>query len=143
MANKFNTLNDPEFAKLVAELYVAGASREEMADAFKVTKRTISTWSRDPRVQAHARTMSVERVQRITRKIDGEIEARLATVEDWDTELILKVRKEYLERALKVAAGENIDSGKITDELAEAMDENPDFAEQLRKLITAEPAATK
>lgn len=141
--SNFNNLNDPEFAKLVAELYIQGASRPEMADTFNVTPRTISTWTRDPRVQAHARTMAVERVQRITRKIDGEMEARLAGVEDWDTEVLLKVRKEYIERALKIGAGDNMDSASATNEIAEAMDESPDFAEQLLELLKGRVEAAK
>lgn len=147
MGGQYSKINDPEFAKSVAELEAAGVSRSEMAETFDCTKRTIGTWVKDPRVQLHTRRISLERVTKIVRKVDGEIEARLAHIEDWETDMILKVRKEYLDRPLKAAAGEDIDASKVVNELSEAMDQSPDFAQQLRDLMdnrgTKEPVVAK
>lgn len=128
-------LNDPDFAKMVAELYVSGVHRDEMAEELGCHRDTISVWIKDPRVQAHAKLIAIERVTRITRRIDSAIEARLAHVDNMDTELLLKVRKEYLERALKVGAGDDLDTAKITNELSEAIDQNPSLAEKLSELL--------
>lgn len=142
-AGRPGRLDDPEFAKQVADLFVSGMAREEMAQELDCAKDTIRVWVRDPRVQAHARRLSVERVQRISRKIDSEIEARLAGIDDWALDEILKVRKEYLDRPLKISDGEMMDTGKTTNELAEAMDQSPDFAEQLLALVESNKKSKK
>lgn len=136
-----NRLDDVEFAKLVAELWVRGVGRDEMAAELDCHKDTISGWVRDPRVRAHVRTQARERVDRISRKIDGEMERRLAFIEDWDTEVVLKVRKEYLDRPLKLAEDGGASEAGATNELAEAMDSNPELASDLLKLLDGAKAA--
>lgn len=134
MAGRISQLNDPEFAQQVAELYAAGTSKKEMAETLGCYPDTIPRWVRDPRVQAYVTRITQERVNRITRRVDSEMEARLAHVSGWDLQDLLKVRKEYLERALKAGdAGTNV--AATTDELSEAMDADPELAEQLRKLV--------
>lgn len=133
---KVSRLDNPEFAKSVAEAYIKGMARPEMAELFEVHKDTITVWTQDPRVQAHAGRLALERVNRITRKIDGEMEARMAHVSDWEIDELLKVRKEYLDRALKIdlGAGHTADT---TNELLEAMDESPEFAKRLLELANS------
>lgn len=131
----FSPITDPEIAKAVAEAWVNGASSKEIAEQFDVTHRTVQTWVKDPRVAAHARAIAIERMLRITRRVDSQIEARLAGAADMDTDLLLKIRKEYLERGVKVIQGEDKDAGDATIELAEALDNDPDFDQKLRKLM--------
>lgn len=135
MAGRKSQLNDPDFARQIAELYVRGVSREEMAEELGCHRDTISVWVKDPRVAAHARKIAVDRATRISRRIDSEMEGRLAYISTWEIDTILKVRKEYLDRPLKVAAGEDVDTAKATNELAEALDQNPDLAKQLAELL--------
>lgn len=135
MSGRRSRLEDDTLSKNIAELYVRGVAMAEMSETLAIPENTLRIYIKDPRVQAHAKTISVERVQRITRKIDGEIEARMAHMESWSLDEILKVRKEYLDRPLRVGAGEDVDLGKTTNDLSDAMDKNPDLAESLRKLL--------
>lgn len=130
-----NSLADPEFAKLVAEVYVSGCSREEAARKLDCGKDTMRVWVKDPRVRAHIRRMAQERVDRISRRIDGEIEARLAHVSDWELDELLKVRKEYLDRPLKLAQDGGANEAGATNEIAEAMDQDPELATELLALL--------
>lgn len=128
-------LNDPEFCKLVAEAYINGLSRPEMAAEFDVEPRTITVWVRDPRVGAHSTRLTAERINRITRRIDSEIENRLMHVKKVDTELLLKIRKEFVSTAMRqTASGANAGTAETTNELLEAMDQDPTFAEALLEL---------
>jgi hypothetical protein len=108
-------------------------SREDMAIELDCHRDSITNWVGDPRVQAHAGRMTLERINRITRKIDAEMEGRMAHVGNWRIDELLKVRKEYLERTMKLAGGGN--TAETTNELAEAMDQSPELAEQLRQLV--------
>lgn len=138
MAGRPSKLNDPEIAQQVAELAVRGVSRQEIADTFEVAKDTIRVWVKDPRVQAHARRLTSERVVRICRRIDGEIEARLEHIHGWDIDEILKVRKAYVDAPLQAGLEDGGDLGKVSNEISERMDNDPDFAEELLKLVEAE-----
>lgn len=138
MAGRNSRLNDPEVALAVAELAVRGASRPEMAEALGCSKDTVRVWIKDPRVQAHARRLLSERVTRICRKIDGEIDARLAHIHGWDIDEILKVRKAYVDTPLQVGLEDGGDLGKVSNEISERMDEDPDFATALLALVAAE-----
>jgi transposase len=138
MAGRKSRLSDPDFAKAVAEAYVSGMNRDEMAEHLECHKDSIAVWIKDPRVTAHASRFTLERIQRITRRIDSEVEGRLAHVSNWKLEDLLKVRKEYLERSLKVAEASAAGTAETTEELAEAMDQSPDLAAALRQLVGAE-----
>lgn len=137
MSGRKSRLEDDTLSKNIAELYVRGVPMAEISDELNIPVDTLRIYIKDPRVQAHARQIAVERVQRISRKIDGEIEARMAHIENWSLDEILKVRKEYLDRPLKVGAGEDLDLSKIENELSEAMDQKPDLAEALKQLVAS------
>jgi transposase len=123
---------------MVAELYVVGTSRDEMAAELDCHTDTITAWVKDPRVQAHARRFAIERVNRISRRIDSAIEARLADLDAWTVKELMLTRREYLERPLKINAGEGEDQAATTNEIAEAMDQDPDFAAQLAELVNGQ-----
>jgi transposase len=130
---RVSKLANPEFAKAVAEAYINGDSRAEMAELFGAHKDTITDWTRDPRVQAHAARLAQERVLRITRKIDTEIETRVADADEMDTELLLKIRKEFLDRSLKIdLANAKDDPGTMSD-MIDALEANPELAQQLKE----------
>lgn len=133
---RISKLANPEFAKAVAEAYINGLGREEMADIFGVHKDTITDWTRDPRVQGHAARMAQERVTRITRKIDKVIEGRLQESEDLDTELLLKIRKEFLDRSLKVDLSKANETAETINEAATLLESDPKLAEAFKELMT-------
>ena len=139
-AGRPSRLNDPEFCKLVAEAYISGMGRTEMAAEFDVSNPTVSTWVKDPRVVAHASRLTAERIHRITRRIDTEIENRLQKVGDIDVDLLLKIRKEFVTTAMRETThGKGASTAETTNELLEAMDQSPDFAEQLLELANSAP----
>lgn len=140
---KVSKLDNVDFAKAVAEAYISGISRPEMADMFEVHKDTITIWTRDPRVQAHAGRLALERVNRITRRIDGEMEARLSHVDQWELDELLKVRKEYLDRSLKIDLNGAGSTAETTNEILEAMDESPEFAEKLLALAAGRKSSAE
>lgn len=136
MAGRPSKLKDPDFCKLIAETYVSGHNTEEMAETFECHKDTVRIWVKDPRVQAHIVKLTRERIARITRKIDSEMEGRLQYISSWKLEDILKVRKEYLDRTRTADTGDSSGSSADTiDELSEAMDNDPKLAEALRALV--------
>lgn len=132
---RVSKLANPGFAKAVAEAYINGMSRSEMADMFDAHVDTITLWTQDPRVQAHAARMAQERVTRITRKIDTEIEGRLQDAHDMETELLLKVRKEFLDRALKIDLGNPKENPDTINETIAALEENPELAAAFKELF--------
>lgn len=134
---KESKLANPDFAKAVAEAYISGMSRKEMAEELGAHVDTITIWCQDPRVQAHAGKMALERVNRITRRIDGEVENRLQDVGEWELDELLKVRKEFLDRSLKIDLTNAHSTADTTNEILEAMDESPEFAEKLIALANS------
>ena len=129
---RVSKLANPEFAKAVAEAYMNGSSRAEMAEMFGAHKDTITDWTRDPRVQAHAATLAQERVNRITRRVDAEIETRLMDAEEIDTELLLKIRKEFMERGGKIDLGSGKNDAGTMSDMIDVLEANPDLAAQLK-----------
>jgi hypothetical protein len=97
-----NPLADPEFAKEVAEMFAAGASRQDMCDALGVKDRdTITRWRRDPRVKAIALKIIEDRVLQVTRKVDGVIAERLEHANEMTIQELIMIRKEFLGGALR------------------------------------------
>lgn len=116
---------------VVAEAYMNGLSRPEMAAEFDCHVDTITDWVKDPRVQVHASKAAQERIHRIGRKIDAIIEGRLQEAKDLDTDTLLKIRKEYLDRPLKIMLGEaDKNADTINDSMA-FLENNPDLAAAL------------
>jgi transposase len=120
-------IDDPEFAKLVAEAYIGGMGRPEMAAEFNCHVDTITDWTKDPRVQAHASRFAQERIARIGRKIDAIIEGRLQEASDLDTDTLLKIRKEYLDRPLKIALSEADKDPNVINDTMAALEDNPEI----------------
>lgn len=122
-------LNDPDFAKLVAQSFANGLSRAEMCEEFSVKDPdTISRWRRDPRVKRYIFKIMEDRVIAITRRIDSKIEAILQ-YQDLDVKDLLAIRKEFLGGALR-AQSEKADEQTI-GEAQDWADENPDLLQEL------------
>lgn len=130
-----NPLNDPEFAKKVAEAFASGESRKSMCELFGVKDvDTITRWRRDPRVKVHAFKIIEDRVLQVTRKVDGVIAERLEHASDMTIAELLAIRKEFLGGALR-AKTEAIDEGTI-GEAQEFMEKNPDAMAELEAIFS-------
>ena len=127
-------LNDPETVKAVAECFVRGATREEMAEIFSIAKSTVTLWRRDPRVKAVAHKLIEDRVVRVTSRVDTEIEARLANPAEMTTKELLDVRKEYLGGTLRQQTEGQADADTINDTM-NALESDPEFATELGELL--------
>lgn len=133
-----NPLNDPEFAKLVAQAFVDGNSRREMCEMFGVEDPdTITRWRRDPRVKVYALKLIEDRVLQVTRKVDGVIAARLENAQELTVNELLAIRKEFLGGALR-AQHEKADEATV-NEAMEALEANPDLMQQLDDLLSGKP----
>lgn len=129
-----NPLADPEFAKQVAELFAAGASRAEMCELLGVKDRdTITRWRRDPRVKAFALKIIEDRILQVTRKVDGVIAERLEHAEEMTIQELIMIRKEFLGGALRQQT-EKADEETVA-EGQRWLEENPDGAAQLEELL--------
>lgn len=134
-------LDDPDFVELFAKSLVSGATGEELAEAFEIHQRTVRHWKKDPRVKAASYKLINERIVRITSRTDARLDAALNSAEfkelpiDDQVSLLLKVRKEYLGGILRLQAeGGKIDAGTINEAMDE-LEDNPEFAEELRALM--------
>lgn len=128
-------LSDPERVKYAAAMYVEGMTRAEMAENLGVSEWTITQWRKDPRVRAQVTKLVEDRVMRIVGRTDHIIEGRLQDAEHMDTELLLRIRKEFLGGAFRA-----LHEGGKADEatIYEAMDEvqsDPDLLSGLRELL--------
>lgn len=132
-----NPLADPEFAKLVAEAFVDGLSRQQMCDTFGVKDRdTITRWRRDARVKAIASKLIEDRVLQVTRKVDGEISARLENAGNLTVKELIDIRREFLGGQFRKQV-----EGADAETVAEAMDvlENtPNFMDELERVFQSD-----
>lgn len=137
MAGRFSKIDDPDFAKSVGLAWVEGLTGAEMAEMFGVERRTVTNWLRDPRVKSHAAKFAEERIMRIIRKTDTEIEKRMRHLENEDIATILKVRKEYLNNTVKKVdpvGGGAADAHTVEDTM-DALDSNPELAAALQQIL--------
>jgi predicted transcriptional regulator len=136
-------LNDPERVKLAAAMFVEGSTRADMAAELGVSEWTITQWRKDPRVRAQVTRLVEDRVQRIVGKTDHIIEGRLQNAEEMETELLLRIRKEFLGGAFRALhEGGQVDA----DTVHEAMDEveaDPELLAGLRELLNRRTEAQK
>jgi hypothetical protein len=134
-AGRPNPLNDPEFAKQVAQAFVDGNSRKTMCEMFGVSDEgTITRWRRDPRVKSYALKLLEDRVLQVTRKVDGVIAARLENASDMTITELLAIRKEFLGGALR-AQTEKADDETV-NEAYDWLERNPEAADALETLLT-------
>jgi hypothetical protein len=128
-------LDNPEKLELFARAVADGQSIKDLAALFNVTERSVSTYKKDARVKAIAFKLIEDRVFRVTRKVDAEIERRLQDAEELDTDILLKIRKEFLGGALRLQTeGGKADANTI-NETMDVMEDNPEFAVELDRLL--------
>ena len=136
-------LNDPERVKLAAAMFVEGATRADMAAELGCSEWTITQWRKDPRVRAQVAKLVEDRVMRIVGKTDHIIEGRLQDANNMDTELLLRIRKEFLGGAFRALhEGGKVDEA-TTYEAMEAVEGDPELLAGLRELLARRAEAAK
>ncbi len=139
MRGRPSRLDNPDFAKAVAEAYVSGMNFTDIGEMFGVTANTISIWCKNPVVVAHASRIAQERVLRIVRKTDAAIEKRLESVDDEtkiSTDLLLKIRRE-LDRSIHLDAASHAQNSEpdAMSSIVGKLEENPELARQLQEWV--------
>jgi len=134
---RISKLADPEFAREVAECYVCGMSRGEMAARFDVHPDTITAWKRDMRVRTVAKQLHDDRVLEMTRKIDHEMQSRLNSqrIQEMDDETLLKFRKELVGDKKTIELSGGLDTSSAKGDLWKLMDDDPDLASKITALL--------
>jgi transposase-like protein len=128
---------DPEFTKAVAQAFVDGLSRKEIAEMFgRHDLDTITRWRRDPRVKAYALKLIEDRILQVTRKTDAIIAQRLQDSDKLSVQEVIMIRKEFLGGALR-SQTEKADAETI-QEAQTWLENNPEAADELEKLLSGE-----
>lgn len=132
-AGRPSRLKDPAFLKRVAHCFYAGMSREAMCQELDVRDPdTITRWRRDPRVKAIVSKLNEDRALQISRKVDSRIEGILSREDDLKVQDLILIRKEF--GGVGVGRREVAEDDTIVDAM-EKLANNPNFAEDLRKLL--------
>ena len=133
-------LADPDFAREVAEAYVAGMSRPEMAARFDAHPDTITIWKRDVRVRSIAKGLHEDRILEMTRKVDAEMQSRLNSqkIKEMDDETLIKFRKELLGDKKTIELSGAIDTGSAKNSLWRSLDDDPMLAAKLIGVLSGE-----
>lgn len=135
-----SALADEEFLDLFCKAYVTNITNLELAELFNVNEKTIRQWKKDPRVIAISKKMVEDRVLGIVRKIDSTIAARLAHPEKLETDILIKLRKEYLGGAFRAETEGGKDDPDTINAAAAALEDNPELMAELQELLAgAEP----
>jgi len=129
-----HALDDPAYAKLVAEAFAAGLSRQKMADMFNIKDlATITRWRRDPRVKAEVWRLTEDRILQVTRKVDAVIVNRLEDADEMSVQELLAIRKEFLGGSLRDKT-QNVDEGDI-NAAHELLEKDPGMIEKFQELF--------
>lgn len=129
-------VNDPEVARAFAEFISAPEydQRQQAADEFGITVKTVTRWAKDPRVREICRELRESREEKTLRRITNELQRRINSkteIEQMDVKTLLDIRKQIL--------GPNL--GKDEDPIDNAdvvalLEDNPDVAEALTLALT-------
>jgi len=138
--SRVSKLKDPDFAREVAEAYVLGMTRAEMAIRFDCHPDTITVWKRDLRVRTIAKQLHEDRIMEMTRKVDAEMQGRLNSqkIQAMDDETLLKFRKELLGDKRTIELSGAVDTGAAKGDLWKSLDSDPELAIKLAALLSGD-----
>lgn len=127
-------LDDPDFVKFVAALFVEGRSREEMKEECGVSVSTITLWRRDTRVKAQAKKLIEERLSRVVNRLDAVLEWRVMKAsDDLTVDELIKIRRELFGGKFRQEIEGN-DEGTV-GEAMNAIEEDPELVTKLQELL--------
>lgn len=133
-------LDDEDTRESFARAYVSGASMRELAETYRISLPTCRSWVKDPRVQRLITDGMNERVNRLTRKIDSEIENRIngPHMRNMGLDDLLKIRKEILGPAtqrVQVEQTTTVQGPDPTMALWGALDGDPEAMKALGRVL--------
>ena len=119
-------LEDPVIREAFADAYAGGMTKADMMQTFGISRPTVNKWLQDPRVQQHASKAIQDRVERMLRIIDSELEQRLSSrhLKNMDTDTLLRIRKEVMDKAVKVDVNQTVSVSPMA--MWKALDANPE-----------------
>lgn len=128
-------LDSPEKIDLFAKALSDGATNVELTQLFNCHERTVRDYKKNPLVKAAALKYIEDRVLRITRRTDSEIEQRLEDPADMTVDELLRVRKEFLGGALRLQTTGDAKDGQTINDTMEKLEGDPEFAAELQQLL--------
>lgn len=129
-------ISDPDLAREFAE-FIADEKyvhRQQAADQFGISLKTVTKWSKDPRVLVILRELREERDDTTVRKITNELLRRInstAEIQKMDVKTLLDIRKQILGPDL----GKD-DDGIDNADVVAMLEDNPDVAKALAEALT-------
>jgi hypothetical protein len=115
------------------QCFADGMNRKDMAELVGADVKTITNWRRQQRVRDAVRKLLQDRVQRVTAKVDSEIEARMLNAGRLTIRELLEIRKEFAGGAFRDQINDVTDDD--INAASEALEENPNLAEELAALL--------
>jgi DNA-binding transcriptional regulator LsrR (DeoR family) len=135
-------LEDDDLRQAFAEAWASGTTKGDLARTFGISRPTVNKWLADPRVEAASKEAILDRVTRMLRVIDGELERRIngPLLQKMPLDEILKIRDRIdksgtiEDRNGSGAGGVNvqIDMGEIW----RIFDKDPEKLEQADAVLT-------
>ena len=129
-------LSNPAVLEAFCQAEAAAMTREQAIDyIFENTDvevrdlKTITAWRKDVRVKRRVADITRERAVRVARSVDTELERRMAKADEIPTDLLLKMRKEFVGDNLRSQMDEADE--RTVGEARDWVAENPDKAKAL------------
>lgn len=132
---KTSPLDDEEWREVFCQGVAAGLTSKELADVFGMHERTMRLYKKDPRVKADVLKLIRDRIIRVSRKVDSQIEHRLQNAAEIPTLDLLKIRREYLGGTFREQA-EGKNDPDVIGEAAAALEDNPNLIAELEEIVT-------
>lgn len=127
-------LDDPDYVKYVAAMFVEGQNREQMSEACGVSVSTITLWRRDTRVKAQAKKLIEERLSRVVNRLDAVLEHRvMQKADDLTVDELIKIRRELFGGKFRQEIEGN-DEGTVSEAM-NAIEEDPELVEKFQELL--------
>lgn len=127
----------PGLIELVAELYASGMKQGDILDNLPISDpQTLRNWLKDERVLVLVEEILRDKSIRIRRKIDGELEARVADpkrLRQMPPETLLKIRSE-LSKDFPDRRDSDAEHTRVVEQLYLMAATNPAAAELIAKL---------
>jgi transposase len=127
-----SAMEDPAKRKFLAELYVDGLKRKEIAAEFGVVPDTISGWLQRQDVKALVTKLIEDRANRILRHTDKKIEGVLLSDKKIELDELLKIRREFAGSKVEVTSKDG-DKSAAVDELMQRLHDDPTLIDRLVK----------
>lgn len=131
---KESPLADPALAEHFATCLHEGYTIADLVKEFGVSRQTVGTWKKDPRIKVHMDKFGMSRRDRIAETVDAELERRLETSagrKELTTRELIDIRVRLHSKDSDASQEVEVSDQRIFD----FIEENPDLIVELRKRI--------